>query len=257
MVAALEVAARQHAEVVERRLRVVAVAERRAHLLERPDVELALLALGVGVERRVEAALGAAHLAQRPVERLLADAPEQRLAGHLPAVQVRARQQRVVVEHLLEVGDQPAGVDRVAGEAAADLVVHAAVGHRAQRAPRSGVARSRRAALARGAAGTRSPTRAGTSAPRRSRRCAGRTRARPGLDGARRAARGSSGSSDGSTAGRARQPLGDRSPTRADLVAALAPTPRRPPRAPGASSASRGAPRAGSRCRRRTAPARG
>src|SRR5262249_56911239 len=35
----------------------------------------------------------------------------------------------VVVEHLLEVGYQPVGVDRVAVEAAADLVVHAAVGH--------------------------------------------------------------------------------------------------------------------------------
>ncbi len=48
-------------------------------------------------------------------------------------MQVRAGEQRVVVEHLLEVGDHPAGVDRVAGEAAADLVVHPAARHRAQR----------------------------------------------------------------------------------------------------------------------------
>ena len=47
----------------------------------RPDVEAALLALGVGVERGVEAALGAAHLAQRPVERLLADPPVAVVAG--------------------------------------------------------------------------------------------------------------------------------------------------------------------------------
>ena len=37
------------------------------------------------------------------------------LAGDLPAVQVGAREQRVVVEHLLEVGDEPGGVDRCSG----------------------------------------------------------------------------------------------------------------------------------------------
>ena len=42
-------------------------------LVRRPDVEAALLALGVGVQRRGEAALRAAHLAQHLVERLLAD----------------------------------------------------------------------------------------------------------------------------------------------------------------------------------------
>ena len=48
-------------------------------------------------------------------------------------MQVGAGEQRVVVEHLLEVGDEPGLVDRVAGEAAADLVVDAAVGHRVER----------------------------------------------------------------------------------------------------------------------------
>ena len=132
-VAALEVAAVGGAEPGDRLVGVRQVAQRGAHLLDRPDVELALHALGVRVERRVEAALGAAHLAQGPIERLLGDGPEQRLAGHLPAVQVGAREQRVVVEHLLEVGDQPVRVHRVAREAAAHLVVHPAGGHRAQR----------------------------------------------------------------------------------------------------------------------------
>ncbi len=38
----------------------------------------------------------------------------------------------VVVQHLLEMGDQPLVVDRVPGESAAELVVDAAVGHFAQ-----------------------------------------------------------------------------------------------------------------------------
>ena len=134
--AALEVGRPGHAEVRERNLGEVVVAERGPHLLGRPDVEAALLALGVGVERRREAALLLAQVAQRPVERLGADAGEERLAGDLEAVQVRARQQRVVVEHLLEVRDHPARVDRVPREPAADLVVHGTGGHRPQRVQR-------------------------------------------------------------------------------------------------------------------------
>jgi hypothetical protein len=126
-VRALEVARLGHPEVLDRL--VGEVAEHRAHLGGPPDVELALDALGVGVERGGERALVLAELAQREVERLAAHALEQRLAGDLPAVQVGAGEQRVVVEHLLEVRDEPGAVDRVAGEAAADLVIHAAAGH--------------------------------------------------------------------------------------------------------------------------------
>ena len=81
--------------------------QRLADLVRRPDVEAALLALGVGVERRLESALGPAHLAQRPLQRLLARAAVALVAEPLPAVQVGARQQRVVVEHLLEVRHEP------------------------------------------------------------------------------------------------------------------------------------------------------
>ena len=108
-------------------------AEHLAQLVDGPDVELALDPLGVGVERRAEAALRPAHLAQRPVERLDADLGKALLARHLPGVQVGAGQERVVVEHLLEVRHRPGRVDRVAREAAANLVVDAARGHRVQR----------------------------------------------------------------------------------------------------------------------------
>jgi hypothetical protein len=47
-------------------------------------------------------------------------------------VEVGRHEQRVVVEHLLEVRHEPPLVDRVAVEAAADEVVHAAGGHRVE-----------------------------------------------------------------------------------------------------------------------------
>ena len=53
-----------------------------------------------------------------------------------PGVEVHARELGVVVEHLLEVRHQPVGVGRVAMEAAAELVVDPAVGHRVERPPR-------------------------------------------------------------------------------------------------------------------------
>jgi len=49
--------------------------------------------------------------------------------GDEKAVQVRTGQQRLVVQHLLEVGDEPEVVDGVAVEASTDLIVHAARGH--------------------------------------------------------------------------------------------------------------------------------
>ena len=138
-VSPLEVARLGDAEVGDRivgELAQVGGGERVADLVRGPEVEAALLALGVGVERRVEAALRPAHLAQRPVERVGADPAPALVPQRLPAVQVGAGQQGVVVEHLLEVGYEPRFVDRVAGEAAADLVVDAAVGHARRASPR-------------------------------------------------------------------------------------------------------------------------
>src|SRR5215213_10512567 len=63
---------------------------------------------------------------------------------------LRARQQRVVVEHLLEVRDDPGGVDGVAREATAELVVDATAGHRTQRAQRGGRIVTRQQQLDRG-----------------------------------------------------------------------------------------------------------
>ncbi len=53
-------------------------------------------------------------------------------------MRVDAGELGVVVEHLLEVRDEPDRVGRVAVEAAAELVVDPAVGHRIETAPRDG-----------------------------------------------------------------------------------------------------------------------
>ena len=54
------------------------------------------------------------------------------VAGDLERLQIGDGELALVVEHLLEVRDEPALVDRVAMEAAAELIVHAALGHLAQ-----------------------------------------------------------------------------------------------------------------------------
>ncbi len=135
-VRALEVAAFADAEVGDRRFGQGLGAERVAQLRLSPDVVATLDTLRVGVECGVEPAFGPTHLAQRPGECLLAHPTHQRIAADLPAVQVGGNQQRVVIEHLLEVRDGPGRVDGVSSKAAADLVVDAAAGHRAQRAQR-------------------------------------------------------------------------------------------------------------------------
>ena len=128
--AALPVAARPHvvrgAEEGRRRPQVA------RHLLERPGVGGPFDALRVGVLAGRERTVRQGQLARHVVQRVLHDRPVARLAGELPRVEVGAGELGVVVEHLLEVGHQPLPVGRVAREAAAQLVVDAAVGHGVQ-----------------------------------------------------------------------------------------------------------------------------
>ncbi len=77
-----------------------------------------------------------AQVAQQELGRLQGDATGEGLARGPVEVRVDAQQLGVVVEHLLEVGDHPAGVHGIPREAAAELVVHSAPGHRRAR-PRS------------------------------------------------------------------------------------------------------------------------
>ena len=55
------------------------------------------------------------------------------LAGRAPGIRIKREKRRVVVEHLFEVRDRPFGIDAVAAETAAELVVDAPSGHALER----------------------------------------------------------------------------------------------------------------------------
>ena len=130
-------AAQDGAAVLERlEQRVAARPDHGAELLRRPRERQPLDAVGVGVLRRREAAALERELAEHVRDGVLDHAPVALVAGEHPRVQVRGDEQRVVVEHLLEVRDEPLRVDGVAVEAAADEVVHPAGRHPVERAER-------------------------------------------------------------------------------------------------------------------------
>ena len=95
-----------------------------------PGIEEAFRAVAVRVQRGGQPAFRGAQLIEHPLAGFGGHPAGQRRPGAPPQVRVHPGQQRVVVEHLLEVRHHPAGVRRVAGEAAGQLVVHAAAGHR-------------------------------------------------------------------------------------------------------------------------------
>src|SRR5262249_23908208 len=98
-----------------------------SQLGERPDVELSFLAFGIGVERGTERALRRGHLAREPFNRLLRAFAEQRIAGTLVSERQEFEELRIIIEHLLEMRSEPALVDRVARETAAEMIVDAAL----------------------------------------------------------------------------------------------------------------------------------
>ena len=103
--------------------------EQLCQLRPRPAVELALLPFAVSILRRVEAAVRMRHVAQHVVEDIARHRRIAGLAAHQIGVEVQLRQLRVVIKHLLEMRHQPFGIHRVAGEAAAQLIVNAPGGH--------------------------------------------------------------------------------------------------------------------------------
>jgi len=123
---ALEIALCRHV-VVAREERGIVRPEDFCNLGERPDIELALLAFGIGIERGAERAIGRRHLAREPGHGLLRARAIKRFAGALIRKRQELQELGIVVEHLLEVRDQPALVDRVAREAAAEMVIDAAL----------------------------------------------------------------------------------------------------------------------------------
>ncbi len=119
----------------------VRLAEQRLDLALRPDVERALGDVrarlprrfgrdAVGVLGRIEAAAGVGQIAIDVDQGVVGDRGEQRIGRRLRRFDQREHELRLVVEHLLEVRHAPALVDRVAMEAAADVIADSALGHR-------------------------------------------------------------------------------------------------------------------------------
>ena len=125
----LEIAALGHIPIAQRKLGLVGV-QRGANFGGCPDVKRAFFAFAVGILGSVKTAVGTGHVAQNIGKGFFGDAAEKRVAGCLKYIQIQARQQRIIVQHFLEVWHQPIRIHRIAGETAAQLVVDAAVRHR-------------------------------------------------------------------------------------------------------------------------------
>ena len=115
-------------------------AEEGDEFIEGEDVEGALAFFvrvggiddGVGVFGGEEAAVGVGQVAEDVLEDVAGDLRVEGVAGDLEGFEIGEGELGLIVEHFLEVGDEPVSVDGVAVEAAAELVVHAALGHFAQ-----------------------------------------------------------------------------------------------------------------------------
>ena len=94
-----------------------------------PRVVRTLVAVRLGIDGGEKAALGRGHLSQYEVQREARHPIEPLARGEGRRLGVEPRQRRVVVQHLLEVRDEPVGVGRVAVKAPGQVVHHPAAGH--------------------------------------------------------------------------------------------------------------------------------
>ncbi|GIW73141.1 MAG: hypothetical protein KatS3mg102_2683 [Planctomycetota bacterium] len=116
------VAVRAHA-VGAREQRPVLGPEHFEDLRPGPGVVPPLLALGLRVLGTVEPTRRVGQLPQHILERLARHLRPALAAGRLVRLQVGAREQRLVIEHLLEVRHQPALIHRVPRKPATQLIV--------------------------------------------------------------------------------------------------------------------------------------
>ncbi len=116
-------------------------AARSAHLLElgeRPRVKAPLFSFAVGVLGRGPRSFRQADGRRQQVpDRLFDHLAVAGRARELPCVRVRNYEQRIVVEHFFEMGDEPVPVGAVPGKAAGEMVVDAARAHGVERARKS------------------------------------------------------------------------------------------------------------------------
>src|SRR5260221_2736794 len=103
------------------------------HLVQRPNVKLALFALGIGVQRGAKRSLGCCRSPRQPSHRLARATPEQVIARAQVSEREQFEQERIVVKHLFEMRHEPTLVDRIAREAAAEMIVDAALANASER----------------------------------------------------------------------------------------------------------------------------
>src|SRR5664279_3435816 len=106
----LEVRCRVHTET-RRKHRPLLRRESLLYALALPEVEPALVALGIGVQTGIQCAVAIAELAQHPLGDIARGIGEQTLTGRRGAFRVQTQQLRVVVQHFLEMRELPALID--------------------------------------------------------------------------------------------------------------------------------------------------
>ncbi len=119
--------------VVRSKERGVLLAENVDDLGLRPHIELSFFAFRIGIERGAKRPLPRGHLARQPGHRLARAGGKQVVSRALISKREQLENEGVVVEHLLEMRDQPALVHGIARESAAEMVVDAALAHARQR----------------------------------------------------------------------------------------------------------------------------
>ena len=109
------------------------VAEDALHLIGREEIVRTLVPAAVGILPAEEAAVRSLELAQAVVKRVLGHGAPERHVSILPRLGICECQQGVVIERLFKMRRKPLAVSGVAGKAAADMVIDAALVHLPQR----------------------------------------------------------------------------------------------------------------------------
>src|SRR5690242_18455187 len=94
-----------------------------------PNVEFSFLALAVGIFGRVEPSFRICHIANDVLECLFGNPSVKRKFSLLICVEINSSEQRIVVEHLFEMRNEPTRINRVTCEASAQMIVHSPARH--------------------------------------------------------------------------------------------------------------------------------
>ena len=98
-----------------------------------PDVELAFLALAVGIKRRTETAARGGHFAEQPANGFTHPGFKKRLFGFLPGFAKHIYKQGAIIKHFFKMGRQPIAISGVAAQSTAQVIINPALANLAKR----------------------------------------------------------------------------------------------------------------------------